>query len=164
MRKLVLVVFSSCLLVASGVAVASDLRPLSPQDAARVQELLKSFDPNSYDIHYRVQDAKGGVKPVQTGRALGLANIRQTDTVRPIQGGAASSVTIINIFKTASSVTVINIFKEASPAAMSEATRANAAAGGTHASTSTIINIFKTADQQMKAQELNRILSKYYVP
>ena len=155
MRKVGLVVVT-CLLLLAAVANASDLRPLSQADATRVQELLRSFDPQSYDIHFRVQDAKGNVRAMQSGRALGLANLRQTNVVRPGAGGAASTVTVINIFKPASTVTVINIFKQAS-----------IDGGGnlsSRASTATIINIFKNADQNTKAQELNRILSKYYVP
>jgi hypothetical protein len=155
MRKVGLVVFSCLLMVASGTAIASDLRPLSPQDAARVQELLKSFDPNSYDIRFHTQDAKGQLKLNKLGRAVGLANLRQTNTVRPNLGGAASTVNTINIFKTASSVNTINIFKEAAPGMLD---------GSARASSVNTINIFKTADQQQKAQELNQILSRYYVP
>lgn len=155
MRKVGLIVLV-CLVLFGGVTYAGELRPLSQHDAARVQELLKSFDPNSYDFHFKVQDAKGQVKTMQTGRALGLANIRQTNTVRPAGGAAASTNTVINLFKTASTNTTINIFKEA----MIDG-------GGNmsaKASTNTTINIFKTADQQQKAQELNQILAKYYTP
>lgn len=159
MRKAGLILFA-CLLLAA-VATASDLRPLSPEDFAKVQELLKSFDPNSYDIHLRVQDTKGRVNPFQSGRAIGLANIRQMNTVRPAQGSSASLTVPINIFKTASSVTVINVFKEFAPAAASSQ-RTKADVDPTISGSITIIA--RNPNLQSKAQQLNQILQKYYAP
>ncbi len=139
--------FSRIITAAAFLAVAfsinlvqAQLRPLSPQDKARVDELLKSFDPNSYDFHYQHTDASGKVESAHAG----LANLTQSNTVKIAPGSAASTNTIINIFKQASTNTTINIFKEAS--------------------TNTVINIFKDARQQAAAQELNGILQKYSGP
>ncbi len=112
-------------------------QPLSAEDANQVQTLLRNFDPNSYLIHYRVESA------VQSGSAIGLANLQQVGTVRGQGAAAASTVTSINIFKPASTVTSINIFRQAS--------------------TVTSINIFKNATQQRAAEELNTLLQKYWV-
>src|SRR5712691_4064381 len=120
-----------------GQAPAGGLRPLSAQDKARVEELLKSFDPNSYDFHYQYLDASG--KP--QAAHVGMANLTQTNTVRGPGAAAASTVNTINIFRQASTVNTINIFKQAS--------------------TVNTINIFKDPNQQAKAQELNAILQRY---
>jgi hypothetical protein len=119
---------------------AEDLRPFSPQDKARVDELLKSFDPNSYDFHYQHLDASGKVQSAH----VGMANLTQSNTVRGPGSAGASTNTIINIFKPASTNTTINIFKQAS--------------------TNTTINIFKDARRQASARELNAILQRYSGP
>jgi len=132
MRRVHIVLAALVLFFSSGATIAqADLRPLSPADAARVQELLKNFDPNSYSIHYHVAGAVNG------GSAVGLESLHQMNTVHPA-GAAASTNTNINIFKSASTNTNINIFKQA-------------------ASTNTNINIFKQANQQQAAEELNSI-------
>src|SRR5712691_5256492 len=123
-----------------GQAPAGGLRPLSAQDKARVEELLKSFDPNSYDFHYQYLDASG--KP--QAAHVGMANLTQTNTVRGPGAAAASTVNTINIFRQASTVNTINIFKQAS--------------------TVNTINIFKDPNQNAKAQELNAILQRYSAP
>ena len=119
---------------------AEDLRPFSAQDKARVDELLRAFDPNSYDFHYQHLDASGKVQSAH----VGMANLTQSNTVRGPGSAGARSNTIINIFKPASTNTTINIFKQAS--------------------TNTTINIFKDARQQASAQELNAILQRYSGP
>src|SRR5215467_6621370 len=121
----------------TGHGPAGSLRPFSAPDKARVEELLKSFDPNSYDFHYQHVDASGKIEPAHAG----LANLTQSNTLKIAPGSAASTNTIINIFKQASTNTTINIFKEAS--------------------TNTVINIFKDARQQAAAQQLNAILQRY---
>ncbi len=123
---------------------AGEMKPLSAQDKARVDELLKSFDPNSYDFRYHYLDASGKEQAAQVGRAKGLANLRQSETVRGPGSAAASTVNTINIFRQASTVNTINIFRQAS--------------------TVNTINIFKDPNQQAKAQELNAILQKYVAP
>jgi hypothetical protein len=123
-----------------GQAPAGGLRPFSAPDRARVEELLRSFDPNSYDFHYQYLDASG--KP--QAAHVGMANLTQTNTVRSPGSAAASTVNTINIFRQASTVNTINIFKQAS--------------------TVNTINIFKDPNQQAKAQELNAILQRYSGP
>jgi hypothetical protein len=119
------------------------LKPLSAEDKAKIDELLKSFDPNSYDFRYQVEDGSGKAQNVKVGKAKGLADLQQRNTVKSPAGQAAGTNTIINIFKQASTNTTINIFKEAS--------------------TNTTINIFKERGLNDKAKELNSILQKYYV-
>lgn len=123
---------------------AQNLKPFSSEDRCKVEELLKSFDPNSYDFRYRYVDPSGRTQSTQVGRARGLANLRQRDTVRGVGGPVASTNININIFRRASTNININIFKEA-------------------ASTNININIFKDAHLQARARELNAILQKYYV-
>jgi hypothetical protein len=129
---------------AQGVVIQGGMKPLSAQDKARVDELLKSFDPNSYDFRYHYLDASGKEQAAQVGQAKGLANLRQSETVRGQGSAAASTVNTINIFRQASTVNTINIFKQAS--------------------TVNTINIFKDPNQQARAQELNAILQKYVGP
>jgi hypothetical protein len=141
---------AALLLALSGAPAihAEGLKPLSAEDKARVDTLLKSFDPASYDFHYQYQDAKGKVQRKRVGKArLGLASVRQGETVKAggnvgeIGGEKAGTNTIINIFKQAGTNTTINIFKQAAD--------------------NTVINIFKEAGLNTKAQELNSILQKY---
>jgi hypothetical protein len=142
--------FSAFLFV--GAATAADLRPLTPQDAAKVQELLRSFDPHSYEIHYRVQDSKLGARPFQAG----LANLRQSNTVRPQTMARAGQ---INVFRPPVVLIVINVFAEIARA-QSTATQKAAPDGDL----TSVIKISASADLRMKAQQLNELLAKYYVP
>jgi hypothetical protein len=120
------------------IANAQELKPLSVEDKAQVDELLKSFDPNSYNVQYQHTDAAGKLKTTKKG----LANLRQRGTVIKRPGGEmAATNTNINIFKQAATNTNINIFKQAA--------------------TNTNINLFKEANLQNKAQKLNEILQKY---
>jgi hypothetical protein len=151
MKKLVLASLAALALVAT-TAYAAELHPLSPQDAARAQQLLSAFDPNSYEFLYKHTDAKGRVQSGKLGSAVGLANLRQEGTVKLQPGGAASTVNTINIFKNASSVNTINIFKVAAPGGAESA----------RASSVNTINIFKNAMEKQNAQELNALLTKYY--
>jgi len=127
---------------------AGEMKPLSAQDKARVDELLKSFDPNSYDFRYHYLDASGKEQAAQVGRAKGLANLRQSETVRGPGSAAASTVNTINIFRQASLTVTINIFKQASGVSNMVFTD----------------RLFKDPNQQAKAQELNAILQKYVAP
>jgi len=128
-----------------------DLKPMSAADHGKVTELLKSFDPNSYSFDYSYKDAKGKLVKVHAGGAKGLAQLRQSNTVRATgangkvipAGSKAATNMFINIFKQASTNTTINIFKQAS--------------------SNTTINIFKQGDQQNKANQLNGILKSYFV-
>lgn len=120
-----------------------DLKPLSEQDKNRVDGLLRNFDTNSYDIRFKTVDPKGVVTSVQKGGAIGLANIRQSATVRgPGDVRGAGTTNTINIFKQAGTTNTINVFKP-------------------QVGTTNTINVFKDAAQQSKAQELNAILAKY---
>jgi len=108
MRRVHVVLTVLVLFFGSGAAVAqADLRPLSPADAARVQALLKNFDPNSYSIHYHVAGT------AQSGNAVGLESLHQMNTTHVAGNAAASTNTNINIFKSASTNTNINIFRSA---------------------------------------------------
>ena len=149
MRKTGVLLFSAFLYI--GAATGSDLRPLTPQDAAKVQELLRSFDPHSYEIHIRVQDARLGTRPFQAG----LANLRQSNTVRPQTMARPGQ---INVYRPPLIVFVINIFAQAAQVPGTANQKASpttdpmmAAIGG-------------RPDLQMKAQQLNQLLAKYYVP
>jgi hypothetical protein len=83
------------------------------------------------------------------GRAKGLADLRQTNTVKS-PGDIAGTNILINVFAEAAGTNIlINVFREAALAQ--------------RAGTNVAINIFKDANQQAKAQELNAILQKYYV-
>jgi len=149
MRKSGVLLFSAFLFV--GAATAADLRPLTPQDAAKVQELLRSFDPHSYEIHIRVQDARLGTRPFQAG----LANLRQSNTVRPQMMARSGE---INVYRPPLVVFVINIFAQAAqvPGAVNQ--KASPATDPLMAA------IGGRPDLQMKARQLNELLAKYYVP
>jgi hypothetical protein len=150
MRKTGVVLFSALLFV--GSAIAADLKPLTPQDAAKVQELLRSFDPHSYEIHFRVQDPRLGARPFQAG----LANLRQSNTVRPQTLARTGQ---INVYRPPLIVFVINIFAQT---AQVRATTANQKASPT--TDPMMAAIGGRPDLQMKAQQLNSLLAKYYVP
>lgn len=136
MRRILLIAVLA--IAAPLLANAQELKPLSAEDKAQVDELLKSFDPSSYNVQYQHTDPAGKLKTTRKG----LANLRQSGTIIKRPGGdVAATNTNINIFKQASTNTNINIFKQAS--------------------TNTNINIFKDAKLQSKAQQLNTILQKY---
>ena len=144
MTKRLLAAFVAAFIVGTAMAPASaQMKPLSPADKARVDTLLKNFDPNSYDIRYQYSDRAGGVKMAHAGRAVGLSSLRQSNT--KMAGGArnASTVNTINVFRTASTVNTINVFKNA-------------------ASTVNTINVFANRQQAAAAKELNSILARYY--
>ncbi len=86
-------------------------KPISEKDKKEIETILKSFDSNSYNIDVKTE--KGTLK---SGKAKGLANVKQGGTTRPDLNSntAASSNTNINIFKSnaAATNTNINIFKE----------------------------------------------------
>lgn len=149
MRKSSVVLFSALLFV--GTASAADLRPLTPEDAAKVQELLRSFDPHSYEIHFRVQDPKTGARPFQAG----LANLRQSNTVRP---AAAAHTGQINVYRPPIILVVINVFAQIAQAP----TTANQKASPT--TDPMMAAIGGRPDLQLKAKQLNEVLAKYYVP
>lgn len=116
-------------------------KPLSEQDMAEVESILKSFDASSYNMDLKSE--RGSLK-------RGLASVKQVETTRPARlETAAKTNTNINIFKTASAAsnTNINIFSS------------------TAAKTNTNINIFKpanyTTDQLSQLDKLHQILSKY---
>jgi hypothetical protein len=127
---------------------AQDMKPLSPEDKAEVEELLKSFDPNSYKIQYQHTDSSGNIKTTKKG----LANIKQSATiynnsarkrsVGSVMGSASGNLSVVVDGKKAATNTNINVFKEAA--------------------TNTNVNVFKDAGMQSKAERLNAILQKYH--
>jgi hypothetical protein len=139
-----------CTLVLTAVLAASGLPaqqpvPLSAADKATVDSLLQAFDPNSYSFTYQYLDAQGAVHTARVGQARGLANLRQSNTVRRVPPSAvAGTNTTINIFKEfAGTNTVINIFRE-------------------FAGTNTVINVFREAGLNDRARSLNLLLQPYY--
>lgn len=151
MRKTGVLLFSAFVFI--GAATASDLKPLTPQDAAKVQELLRSFDPHSYEIHYRVQDPKLGARSFQAG----LANLRQSNTVRPQTAARPGQ---INVFRPPVVLVVINVFAQIAQAQGA----ANQRAVPTDPVGPLETVVHDRPDLQMKVQQLNQLLAKYYVP
>ncbi len=66
---------------------AAELKPLSAADKLRLEELLRGFDPATYDLRIEYVDGKGKVQKTRYGRAVGLGSVRQGPTVAP--GGAS---------------------------------------------------------------------------
>ena len=149
MRKSSVVLFSALLFV--GTAIAADLRPLTPEDAAKVQELLRSFDPHSYEIHFRVKDPKTGTRSFQSG----LANLRQSNTVRPETTARSGQ---INVYRPPIILIVINVFAQIAQAPSTAGQKASPATDPMMAA------IGGRPDLQLKAKQLNELLAKYYVP
>jgi Mg/Co/Ni transporter MgtE len=156
------------------LVLAQELKkPLSAEDHAQVEELLKAFDPNSYRLQYQYADKTGKIQTQQKG----LADLTQRNTkiIRP--GAAAATNTNNNIFKQASTNTNNNIFKQASTNTNNNifkqaSTNTNnnifkQASTNTNnnifkqAATNTNNNIFKQAELETRAQKLNAILQKY---
>ena len=140
------VMISVLLLTLYGVAAtqAQGMKPLSAADNAKTQQLLKSFDPNSYRFNYQYKDVAGKVHMAHLGTAKGLANLRQGTTTHGLGAGtAASTNTSVNVFaRAASTNTSVNVFARA-------------------ASTNTNVNVFANAGLNNKAAQLNQILKKY---
>src|SRR2546423_6213679 len=124
-------------------------KPLSMEDKKRVDVLLKDFDPNTYKLSTSYVDESGSRKKMATGDAVGLGNVKMSNTTVRGAGTRASTVNTNNIFKAstlntnnifmASTTNTINIFK---------------------ASTVNTNNIFKPSDAQLsKMNELHQILS-----
>lgn len=67
---------------------AADLRPLSAADKLRLEELLRGFDPATYDFRIEYVDGKGKIQRMRYGNAVGLGSVRQGPTAPP--RGAAS--------------------------------------------------------------------------
>lgn len=142
MLLIVAILFS---VVSFGQVSVTINKPISESDKEEIQTILKSFDSNSYKIDVKTE--KGALK---SGKAKGLADVRQGETLRPKLGGAkAATNTNINIFKSAaaSTNTNINIFKSFA------------------AATNTNINIFKAGKfnnrQLSQLDKLHQILSRY---
>jgi hypothetical protein len=73
----------------AGPLAAADLKPLSAADKVRLEELLRGFDPATYDIRIEYFDAKGKIQKTRYGSAVGLGSVRQGSTTPP--AGAPSS-------------------------------------------------------------------------
>nr|WP_121272875.1 hypothetical protein [Pedobacter schmidteae] len=128
-------------------------KPLSMEDKAAVEELLKSFDPQTYSFNANYKDASGKVKTTSVGKAKGLGNVKLENTrvIKPSGGAVAGTVNTNNIFK-AATVNTNNIF------VASTVNKNNIFV----AATVNKNNIFKPSDDQLsKMQQLHTILSKY---
>jgi hypothetical protein len=113
-------------------------KPLSKADKDQVEKILSEFDPQSYSFSGTYKDENKREKSFKTaGRAVGLANVKQSDTKINSRGTAASTNTNNNIFKQASTNTNNNIFKTASTNTNNNIFKV--------ASTNTNNNIFKQA-------------------
>lgn len=160
MRKccLLLVVFS---FIATASVAQTDLKPLSPEDHARVTQLLKAFDPASYDLRFQYAGTGGKAHTAKLGKAKGLLDLKQSGTIRGTEATAGTNV-LVNVFKNsakyAGTNVAINIFKQAAGTnVLINIFKQAAAAAGTNVA----INIFKTNTQRANAEELARILNKY---
>ena len=87
MRRRLVPLAAASLLALATTSRAVELKPLSAQDKAKVEEILKSFDPNTYEIRFKWVDSKGKVQDGRLGRAVGLGDVRQSETqkVQPSQ-------------------------------------------------------------------------------
>jgi hypothetical protein len=139
------VLLVACALTSAKATQAQELRPLSAADKARVDSLLQGFDPNSYSFTYEYVDAQGQVQTARVGGAMGLADLRQSNTVRRTPPSAvAGTNTTINVFgQSAGLVHNLNIFREF----------ANADA----------VPLLGDADLNNRARVLNLLLQQYYV-
>jgi hypothetical protein len=133
-----------CAMILTAPAAAQELRPLSAADRARVDSLLQAFDPNSYSFTYSYLDAQGEVQTARVGRAVGLAELRQSNTVRRAPPPAlAGTNTTINVFRESMGLaTNLNIFRE-------------------FANTGSI-PLFGDATLDDRARALNLLLQQYY--
>jgi hypothetical protein len=135
----------SALLVGCGAwpLLAQDLSPLTPADEQRVEQLLKGFDPNSYQLRTQVARPDGSLQLRSLGEAKGLTSLQQVETQRAVAAAPAKTNNTINIFRDAAKTNnTINIFREA-------------------AGTNNTINLFRDEKQQQSALEINSILQKY---
>lgn len=89
--KLAAALFAGVGLVAA-LALAESFRPVSAADRAKIENLLKSFDPNSYELRLPYIDAQGKTRIQTLGKAKGLASLTQGKTKRPGQGANSDAV------------------------------------------------------------------------
>lgn len=138
-------------------------KPLSAEDKAMVESLLKDFDPRTYAFKFNYKDKDGTVKTSQVGNAKGLGSVKLSNTkiIKP-GGTVASTVNKNNIFA-ASTVNKNNIF------VASTVNKNNIFVAATVnqnnifvAATVNQNNIFKPSPNQLsKMDQLHAILSKY---
>jgi hypothetical protein len=76
----------------AALAIAESFRPVSAADRAKIENLLKSFDPNSYEVKLPYVDAQGKLRVQTLGKAKGLASLIQSKTKRPGQGANSDAV------------------------------------------------------------------------
>ena len=130
-----------CTIFVIGAAFAQELKPLSVEDKAKVEDILKSFDPNSFDIRFSYLDSQGKVQKSQIGKAKGLADLKQKGTKRADKNDDTRSSAGINVYKEISAGGNVTVFKDF---------RSNAVVNVY----GSVINAFKDAKLQAKAQEL----------
>jgi hypothetical protein len=70
----------ACLALSGAPLSATDLKPLSLADKQKLENLLRKFDPATYDIRIQYLDAKGKVQSARFGQAVGLGSVRQGPT------------------------------------------------------------------------------------
>ncbi len=159
-------------LLGAAEAKADDMTPLSHEEKAKVEMLLSLFDPQSYSVSYEYEDAKGEVRTVEAGKAVGLSDVKQTDVERKLVDSIvastntnnnifrASTNTNNNIFRVASTNTNNNIFKVGDVASTN--TNNNIFKVGDVAGTNTNNNIFIDGKQAAAARELNAVFADHY--
>jgi hypothetical protein len=163
------------LFAVAGSLIAQETTPLSLSDKARVEQLLRNFDPNSYSLDIPYVDNCGNTHTAKIGNAVGLRNLKQTSVERRLATAASASTnTNNNIFVTrsvASTNTNNNIFRVASTNTNNNIFRVDRLASTNTnnnifrvASTNTNNNIFVNDRQAAAARELNAILQKAVAP
>ena len=151
------------------------MKPLTGEEVARVAKLLEEFDPNSYSLEVPVRDAAGKVTQTKLGKAVGLADLKQSSLEREFTSAlAASTNTNNNVFRVASTNTNNNVFRSASTNTNNNVFRVastntnnnvfRVASTNTNnnvfrvASTNTNNNVFVNMNQAAAARELNTLL------
>ncbi len=139
------------------------MEAVTTEELVEMVKLLEEFDPNSYSLTIPVASATEGLKTVRLGKAVGLADLRQTSLEREFAGAVvAGTNTNNNIFRVAGTNTNNNIFRVASTNTNNNIFKV----AGTNtnnnifkvAGTNTNNNIFVNGQQAAAAQKLNAIL------
>lgn len=100
------------LLSLAAPAPAEELKPLSAQDKARMEQLLQGFDPATYEFRFQWVDAKGKLQNARLGRAVGLGSVQQgaTTKVSPEQAGHPQANAVVRP-RSLGAMQLVNCFK-----------------------------------------------------
>ncbi len=75
---------------------ALELKPLSAADKVKLEAILRSFDPATYDLRVEYLDANGKVQRARYGHAVGLGSVRQGATSKSPRQSNAADVIIVH--------------------------------------------------------------------